>query len=74
MPIPDKLLVILRDNPPPDWAHWLAQDADGAVWAFEVEPLQSHNGWYENELGRNRKLADGAPNSDWRQALFRLQQ
>lgn len=72
MPIPDSLLAILHENSPPDWAHWLARDADGAVWVYEVEPLQSHNGWYENELGRRHKLADGVPDPDWRQVLYRL--
>jgi len=37
----------------PSWVNWLAQD--GAWWAYEVEPLQFHKGWYENEIGRYKK-------------------
>ena len=36
----------------PAWAAWIAQDADGAWWAYEVEPNQQDTGWYENEVGR----------------------
>lgn len=36
----------------PDWVCWIAQDRNGACWGFEVEPNQSANGWYENEVGR----------------------
>jgi hypothetical protein len=39
-----------RLGPLPDWAEWLAQDADGAWWAFEAEPNQHDRGWYENEV------------------------
>jgi len=53
----------------PTWIHWLAQDADGTWWGFEVEPNQSHQGWYENELGRYLKLATTAPNPHWQTSL-----
>lgn len=33
----------------PEWAKWISRDKDGACWAYEVEPLQHHKGWYENE-------------------------
>ncbi|HHJ13081.1 MAG TPA: hypothetical protein ENJ79_01710 [Gammaproteobacteria bacterium] len=56
----------------PAWARWLAQDADGSWWAFEVEPLEYHRGWYENELGRRRCLGRGAPNPAWRESLRRI--
>ncbi|NHZ69928.1 MAG: hypothetical protein GWP20_01705, partial [Thermotogales bacterium] len=36
----------------PAWVFWLAQDEGGAWWGYEAEPLQFHNGWYENEVGR----------------------
>ena len=49
----------------PDWVYWLAQDEDGTWWGYEVEPLQYHKGWYENELGRRLRLGGGAPNPDW---------
>jgi len=57
---------------PPDWACWLAQDADGAWWGYSVEPLQAQTHWYENEVGRYRRLAQGNPNPDWRNTLKRL--
>lgn len=56
----------------PDWAAWLAQDADGAWWAYEAEPNQQHDGWYENEVGRIRRLALGPPPVDWRVCLIRV--
>ena len=34
----------------PDWAEWIAQDANGAWWAYEAEPNQQDTGWYENEV------------------------
>jgi hypothetical protein len=56
----------------PDWAAWLAQDADGAWWAYEAEPNQQHNGWYENEVGRIRRLCRTSPPADWQSTLTRL--
>ena len=62
------------DNDLPTWVQWLAQDADGAWWGFEVEPNQSHQGWYENELGRCLKLQQETPNPDWQHSLTRVNQ
>ena len=61
-----------KNKPYPDWACWIAQDADGSWWAFEVEPLQFHRGWYENEVGRYQKLGkqESAPN--WKESLQKL--
>lgn len=56
----------------PDWGNWLAQDADGAWWVYEIEPLEYHQGWYENELGRRRKVAAGLANLEWRKTLGRV--
>ena len=56
----------------PAWISWLAQDADGTWWGFEVEPNQSHQGWYENELGRYQKLSQAEPNPDWQSSLTRV--
>ena len=53
----------------PEWVHWLAQDADGTWWGYEVEPLLYNRGWYENELGRCLRLATGAPNPGWATTL-----
>lgn len=56
----------------PDWVSWLAQDADGTWWGFEVEPLQSHNGWYENEVGRCMKITLESPNLNWSKTLRKV--
>ena len=56
----------------PDWAGWVAQDADGTWWVYEVEPLEYHRGWYENELGRRLKLGEGPANPAWRKTLGRV--
>ena len=53
----------------PDWVRWLAQDADGTWWGYEVEPHQHHQGWYENELGRHYKLGKDSPNPNWQDSL-----
>ena len=53
----------------PDWVNWLAQDADGTWWGFEVEPLQHHQGWYENEVGRYIKITTEVANPDWQNTL-----
>lgn len=53
----------------PHWVNWLAQDADGSWWGYEVEPLQHHSGWYENEVGRNIKLYSESANANWQQSL-----
>lgn len=56
----------------PAWARWLAQDEDGTWWAYEAEPNQQHNGWYENEVGRVSRLGRTQPPEDWCQMLIRL--
>lgn len=56
----------------PDWARWQAQDADGAIWVYEAEPLEQERGWYENEVGRRLRIGQGKRNPDWRLSLVRL--
>ena len=56
-------------KPLPDWVNWLAQDADGIWWGYEVEPLQHYSGWYENEVGRCVRVENGEKNSRWRETL-----
>ena len=56
----------------PDWVAWLAQDADGAWWGYQVEPLQYHRGWYENEVGRRIGLGRGDPNCRWVDSLRKV--
>ena len=56
----------------PDWACWLAQDADGNWWAYEAEPHQHDSGWYENEVGRCCRLGKGDPSLNWLLSLTRV--
>lgn len=56
----------------PAWAGWLAQDQSGAWWAFEAEPNEGHNFWYENEVGRSQRAGQGEPNPQWRLSLVKL--
>lgn len=56
----------------PEWVEWLAQDADGWWWGYEVEPNQHYRGWYENELGRNIKLNKSEPDANWCLTLERV--
>jgi len=65
---------VVSNNPPPSlkiphWVNWIAQDADGAWWGYSVEPLQHHQGWYENEVGEHIKLAQATPNPSWKTTL-----
>lgn len=64
----------LRGVAVPSWAEWIAQDEDGAWWAYEAEPNQQPHGWYENEVGRIECLALGPPPADWRECLIRVHQ
>lgn len=57
----------------PGFIGWIAQDADGAWWGYEVEPLQQHSGWYENEVGKCLKLTCTRANPDWRDTLRKIQ-
>jgi len=57
----------------PKWVRWIAQDADGAFWGYECEPLQYDKGWYENEVGRRIKLFSADPNPDWRSSLQKIE-
>ena len=63
--------VVMTINPDkaPDWVAWIAQDADGACWGYEVEPNKQHNGWYENEVGRIVRLGQTEPPVNWEATL-----
>lgn len=67
-------MTTFRDTVLPNWVRWLAQDANGSWWGFEVEPNQSHQGWYENESGRYQKLCQDVPNPDWGNSLTPVDQ
>ncbi|MFV2061599.1 MAG: hypothetical protein ACC653_13015 [Gammaproteobacteria bacterium] len=56
----------------PDWVNWIAQDADGVIWGYEVEPIQHHQGWYENEVGRSINLAKQSVNTKWHESITKI--
>ena len=58
--------------PIPEWAQFIAQDADGTWWAYQAEPNQQDTGWYENEVGRIRRLGKTEPPTDFRESLVKL--
>ncbi|MFK5985521.1 MAG: hypothetical protein QM479_08860 [Pseudomonadota bacterium] len=58
-------------NKQPSWVQWFAQDANGDWWGFEVEALQNHQGWYENEVGQYIKICSSLPNLQWRKRLIK---
>lgn len=57
----------------PGWVTWVAQDADGTWWGYEVEPNKQDKGWYENEVGRIVRLGRTAPPDDWEKMLLNMQ-
>ena len=59
-------------NSLPKAANWLAQDASGTWWAYEVEPLLFDKGWYENELGDRWLITKDNPPKDFKQQLIKL--
>jgi len=62
----------VKDDQTPVWARWLAQDGDGNWWAYEHEPNQGDNGWYENEVGQILLLRQDKPPVIWQRCLIRL--
>lgn len=56
----------------PAWARWVAQDANGAWWAFEHEPNEGATSWYENEVGRYQLIGKDVPSTDWRNSLSKV--
>jgi len=65
-------LIDLKTLTIPDWVNWIAQDGSGAWWGYQVEPLQNHQGWYENEVGKIIKLQDTKPDGPWQSSLQRI--
>ena len=58
----------------PTWAAWVAQDADGAWWAYEHEPNEGAISWYENEVGRGLLIGKEQANPNWRETLRKIVQ
>jgi len=65
------LRELLAEQSIPVWVAWLAQDSDGVWWGYEVEPLENHRGWYENEVGQYVRLGVTPVEGAWRQAIYR---
>ena len=72
MNVPDIVKRLLHQQTIPDWANWVAQDADGQWWIYQAEPLLHHRGWYENEIGVYQKLGQSSACMNWQEQLFRL--
>jgi hypothetical protein len=57
----------------PSWVRYLAQDADGTWWGYEVEPNLGDSCWYENEVGHRVRLGrTDVPNPLWKGSLVKL--
>lgn len=67
-----QIKALLKKHSIPDWAQWLAQDADGSWWVYEAEPHQHSTGWYENEVGRCWKLEQTDANPSWQESLEKI--
>ena len=59
-------------NEIPDWMCWITQDEDGTWWGYQVEPNQSHQSWYENEVGNSIRLGKEVQEQDWISTLKRI--
>lgn len=63
----------MEDDRFPQWATWVAMEDDGAWWCYEVEPHMYSRGWYENEVGRRRKVENSIMRCDnWRNSLRKI--
>lgn len=53
---------------------WIAQDARGEIWGFQLEPAANviHNGFYTNG-GDNEFVERGKPNPNWPDSLIDLE-
>lgn len=56
----------------PEWAEFLAQDADGTWWAYEAHPNEHDTGWYENEVGRIQRIGQTNPPEDCHATLVKV--
>ena len=59
-------------NEIPDWVCWIAQDADGIWWGYQVEPNLSYQSWYENEVGNSIRLEKGKISINWQVTLKKI--
>lgn len=52
--------------------NWVAQDPDGTWWGFENKPFPTLHGWSESGRGRQVKLKQAEPNTEWRATRQRV--
>lgn len=52
--------------------NWVAQDPDGTWWGFENKPFPTVQGWSESGRGRQIKLKQEPPNTDWRSTRHKV--
>lgn len=52
----------------PEWAEWLAQDADGSWWWYESQPQQGSDEW-SPMLSRFYKPHDAIKTIDWKNTM-----
>lgn len=52
----------------PEWANWIAQDADGEWWAFTHEPSIEGDRWYTDDCipSGTLRLCSTPVSADWR--------
>lgn len=55
----------------PEWANWIAQDANGIWWYFEYEPTPLGR-WWSGGVGEFGFVRKDAPNPNWRTTLARV--
>ncbi|MDJ0834539.1 MAG: hypothetical protein QNJ69_13530 [Gammaproteobacteria bacterium] len=67
------LFLTMQRKELPDWARWVAMDADGQWWCYQAEPHRHDRGWYENEVGQVARVGYiDSTDIDWRDSLLRL--
>lgn len=58
----------------PEWARWLAQDANGAWYVFENKPYRAKSAWFRRRRRGRYGYIYITPHlpDDWTQELYRL--
>lgn len=57
VPLPKTQDLIAWDRLP-EWAEWVARDADGAAWGFECDPMPATGWWMMQTNGDARRIDD----------------
>lgn len=53
----------------PEWAQWLAMDANGFWWWYEEEPVVSEKAWMPSDSGDCTRAFTKPTNEDWLETL-----